>query len=262
MAANDQERRGSPEGPEETEKRVERSPAGPGTGQQGGREDFSTPEANAEPGAEYGESAMQCESTQLMFAVQAGDHDAFEELSRSLRGRAFHIARSLVGSREDAIELCQETFMKVFSARATYNPSQPFLPWFHRILRNTCFSFLRKNRRVKKQSLSALGADGEELDWEIVDPSPGPEAGIEAEEEKRVFQTALEQLSARDREILALRHFKELSYREIAQSIGIPEGTVMSRLFHARRRLKKALGPLLRDHMPDVAEHENDKGAR
>ncbi|MCP3917257.1 MAG: RNA polymerase sigma factor [bacterium] len=209
---------------------------------------------------------MHCETTQLMSAVQAGDPEAFEELARTLRGRAFQVARSLVGSREDALEMCQETFLKVFSARATYNPSQPFLPWFHRILRNTCFSFLRKNRRVKRQSLTAVGADGEELDWEIVDPSPGPSAGIEAEEERRLFQSALEQLSARDREILALRHFKELSYREIAVSLGIPEGTVMSRLFHARRRLKKALGPMLRDQAAPSGDGASNgtktKGAR
>ena len=128
-------------GDSEPIERPEDGPEAPEAAAEARTQAISDAASNADQGGEYGESAMQCESTQLMFAVQAGDHDAFEELSRSLRGRAFHIARSLVGSREDAIELCQETFMKVFSARATYNPSQPFLPWFHRILRNTCFSF-------------------------------------------------------------------------------------------------------------------------
>ncbi len=201
-------------------------------------------------GAEYHGDAMQCETTRLMTAVQAGDHAAFDDLARSLRGRAFQVARALVGSRDDAMELCQETFLKVFRSRESYDPSQPFLPWFHRILRNTCFSFLRKHRRIHKRSLTSIGADGEEIDFEIVDPGPDPSAGVEQEERRMLFQQAMGQLSARDREIIALRHFQELSYKEIAQTLGIPEGTVMSRLFHARRRLRETLAPLLDD---DVA---------
>ena len=180
-----------------------------------------------------------------MTAVQAGDLEAFNDLAISLRGRSFAVARCLVGSPDDALELCQETFLKVFRARLSYDPSQPFLPWYHRILRNTCFSFLRKHRRLRKLSLSAVGRDGEEIDFEIVDPGPGPSAGVEADERKALFQRALAQLSARDREILALRHFKEMAYKEIAATLSIPEGTVMSRLFHARRRLREVLGPML-----------------
>ena len=135
--------------------------------------------------------------------------------------------------------------MKVFRARETFRADQPFLPWFHRILRNTCFSFLRKHKRLKKHSIHADERDGEDTDWEIVDPSPGPTEGLERDERSRVFQEALSNVSARDREILVLRHFKELTYKEIAEALGIPEGTVMSRLYHARRRLRDALGSSL-----------------
>jgi RNA polymerase sigma-70 factor (ECF subfamily) len=207
---------------------------------------------NAAGDDEYG-CAMQSEATRLMTAVQAGDAAAFESLSERLRGRAFQVAKALVGSREDALDLCQEAFIKVFRARETYNPTQPFLPWFHRILRNTCFSFLRKRGRLEQRSLTVQGAHGEELDWDIVDPAPGPTAGLEADERAQLFQAALATLGARDREILALRHFKELSYKEIAVTLEIPEGTVMSRLFHARRRLRESLGPLLGEAASDVA---------
>ena len=216
---------------------------------------------NAAGPEEYGSAAMHSESTRLMTAVQAGDQDAFDQLARSLRGRAFQVARSLVGSHEDARELCQETFLKVFRARDTYRPGQPFLPWFHRILRNTCFSFLRQHRRIKKQSLASVDADGDLLDWEIEDPSPGPASRVEAEERRRLFQLAMGKLSARDREIIALRHFKELSYKQIAESLGIPEGTVMSRLFHARRRLRESLGPLLGEANAET-RHEDDSHSR
>lgn len=200
---------------------------------------------NTPAAEEYAPEDMQCEATRLMTAAQAGDIDSFDRLARSMRGRAFHFARALVGSREDALDLCQEAFMKAYRARDAYNPSQPFLPWFHRILRNTCFSFLRKHRRLKRTSLTHQGKDGDDVDFEIVDPSPGPSAGVEQEERTQLFQKALAQLSARDREILTLRHFQELSYKEIANTLEIPQGTVMSRLYHARRRLRETLAPLL-----------------
>jgi len=224
----------------------------------------SQAEQNRDPvkessGAEYQGDDMQTEATRLMTAVQAGDHAAFDDLARTLRGRAFQVARSLVGSRDDAMELCQETFMKVFRSRDSFDPSMPFLPWFHRILRNTCFSFLRKHRRVHKRSLTTIGADGEEIDFEIVDPGPDPSAGVEQDERRVLFQQAMGQLSARDREIIALRHFQELSYKEIAGALGIPEGTVMSRLFHARRRLRETLAPML-DEEPVSGTPSSDGG--
>lgn len=192
--------------------------------------------------SEYAEDAMQCEPTQLMGAVKRGEAGAFDSLVVNLRGRAFQIARSLVGSRDDAMELSQETFLKVFKARSTYREGDPFLPWFHRILRNTCFSFLRKRNRLKRRSISET-APGQEDDgdWELVDESPGPTEVLEQDERAKAFWSAFRTLSARDREILSLRHFKDLSYRELAESLGIPTGTVMSRLFHARRRLREKL---------------------
>ena len=191
---------------------------------------------------------MESEATQLMTAAQAGDVQAFETLAQRVRGRAFQLAHSLVGSREDAMDLCQEALMKAFRARDSYDPSQPFAPWFHRILRNTCFSFLRKNRRLKRRSLVTRGEDGEEIEFEIVDPEPGPDAGVLAEERERLFRSAMETLSSRDREILVLRHFEDLAYKQIAARLGIPEGTVMSRLYHARRRLRETLAPLLEEN--------------
>jgi RNA polymerase sigma-70 factor (ECF subfamily) len=187
---------------------------------------------------------MELESTRLMTATKRGDDDAFNQLVTQLRGRAFAIARSFVGSHEDALELTQEAFLKTYRARATYRDDEPFLPWFHRILRNTCFSFLRKNKRIRRTSLSG-DADQDEGDWEIDAEAPPPSAGAEHDELVQALRRGFERLGARDREILALRHFEELSYKEIAAALGIPEGTVMSRLFHARRRLRDELAPRL-----------------
>jgi RNA polymerase sigma-70 factor (ECF subfamily) len=193
---------------------------------------------------------MHCEATQLMTAAKQGDREAFDQLVHRVRGQAFHVARSLVGSRDDALELSQEAFLKTYRARATYREGDPFLPWFHRILRNTCYSFLRKNGRIKKRTTTpGFGDDNAEgVEWELVDEdAPLPSDGIERDERAAMFWSAFRGLSTRDREILGLRHFEELSYQEIATTLDIPIGTVMSRLFHARRRLRDGVAPLLDD---------------
>jgi len=197
-------------------------------------------------GPAYKGNTREAEITALMGRVKGGDDGAFDELVRRLRDRAYHVARSLVGSREDAMELTQEAFLKVYKARETYRDGEPFLPWFQRILRNTCYSFLRRAGRLKKRSLSqGIGTDEDESDWELADDAPGPDAGLEADERAQAFWRAFKQLSGRDREILGLRHFDELAYKEIAAALDIPEGTVMSRLFHARRRLREHLAGML-----------------
>jgi RNA polymerase sigma-70 factor (ECF subfamily) len=195
---------------------------------------------------------MELLSTRLMSAAKQGDRAAYDELVTALRARAFALASALVGSREDALELTQDAFLKAYQARAQYRESEPFLPWFHRILRNTCFSFLRKHRRLRPSSLSAPDAD-EEPDWELDAGAPDPAQGIEEDEAAQALRTAFARLGARDREILALRHFEELSYKEIATRLSIPEGTVMSRLFHARARLKEELAPHLAGALQDFA---------
>lgn len=208
---------------------------------------MSTPErdpgrlnAGAEP--EYAADSMEAQATRLMHRTKAGDAAAFDALVELLRARAWRVAHGLVGSREDALDLSQEAFLKVYRARASFRDDEPFLPWFHRILRNACFSHLRQRGRL--QPLSGRGGERaeEEGEWQIEDDEPAPVERAAESELARDFRRAFGTLSARDREILALRHFQHASYREIALCLAIPEGTVMSRLFHARRRLRDALG--------------------
>ncbi|MCB9915341.1 MAG: RNA polymerase sigma factor [Planctomycetes bacterium] len=198
---------------------------------------------------------MSAEINSLMLRAKRGDQGAFTELVARLRARAFRVAHSLVGSREDAMDLAQETFLKVFRARDTFRDGEPFLPWFHRILRNTCFSHLRQKGRLKQVSVSAMSAEDDDADYELIDEgAPQPGDRLVAEERAAAFHEGLRQLSAKDREILVLRHEEDLSYREIADALGIPQGTVMSRLFHARRRLRERL-------RASLGEPELDEGA-
>jgi RNA polymerase sigma-70 factor (ECF subfamily) len=185
-----------------------------------------------------------------MRAAQAGDRAAFGKLALLLepRGRAF--ARALVGSDEDAMDLTQECLLRMWKARAEWVEERGVLPWFHGILRNLCISLLRSRERVRaKQALRPDQLDEDDVDWEYVDDELQPPAHLAADEGARAFWRALGRLSTRDREILALRHFEELSYARLAERLRIPEGTVMSRLFHARRRLRAALPPELAEEL-------------
>ena len=208
-----------------------------------GRGDESEAGVNERPPDAYGPTAMHGEATRLMLAAKDGDRTAFDTLVETVRGRAFQLARALVGSNDDAMELCQDAFLKVYRARETFREGQAFEPWFHRIVKNTCYSFLRDKKRVKPISDLASPGDEEDFDYQIVDDDAGPGDASESGERAAFFWKAFRALSARDREILALRHFQERSYAEIARALGIPQGTVMSRLFHARRRLREALDP-------------------
>ncbi len=201
---------------------------------------------------------IETETTELMGRVKAGDRAAFDKLTASVRDRAFRTAQGLVGKREDALDLAQDALLKVYRSRKSYRDGEPFLPWFHRILRNTCFSFLRKHKRVQQHSLDApFDADGERF-RELEDENATPvDRALELEDQTRTFRAVFDRLSDGDREILTLRHFEELAYRQIAEILEVPEGTVMSRLFHARRRLRDAIGPSLGRIAPDLERDLN-----
>lgn len=190
---------------------------------------------------------IELEVGSLMRAAKQGDSRSFDQLVRRLRGLSFQIAYSLVASREDALDLSQEAFLKVYKARASYRENDPFLPWFQRILRNTCISFLRKRGGKRAVSLDA-SPDPDEGGFDLPADLPPIETGLEQAELRDVVVAALARLSPNDREILSLRHFEELSYKEIAHLLELKEGTVMSRLFHARRRLRDQLAGHLEDH--------------
>lgn len=174
----------------------------------------------------------------LVRRAQAGDADAFGQLVERYMRRAYYSALSLVGSREDALDLSQEAFARAYRARRTIDPDRPFYAWLYQILRRLCFNFLR-DRRSRAATLEAAGS------W-LADEAgrraaPGPEESYARREAQRRVAAAIEQLPAREREVLALREFEGLSYRDIAELVGIPIGTVMSRLYAARQHLAAAL---------------------
>ena len=175
----------------------------------------------------------------LQLRARAGDRDAFGELiSRHMR-RAYCAALGLVGSHDDALDLSQEAFARAFRNRKSFDPERSFYGWVYQILRRLCFNFLRdsKNRRrrleershwlVEEVGVSVMGGD--------------PERHVELNDMRDSLEAAIKQLSEREREVIVLKEFEGLRYREIADLLDVPVGTVMSRLYAARRSLASVL---------------------
>ena len=176
---------------------------------------------------------------ELVLRAQAGESAAFGELVQRYMRRAYFAALGLVGSPEDARDLSQEAFVRAFRARQRINPDLPFYAWLYQILRRLCFNFVR-DRRVRRNRLD------EAWDWLTEEASQrssvdNPERAVQRAEARRRVQAAIERLNDRDREVLVLKEFEGLRYREIAALLEIPIGTVMSRLYTARRRLADVL---------------------
>ena len=165
--------------------------------------------------------------------------ERFTRLVEEHKFRAYRIALALVKNHEDAMDLCQEAFLKSFRAWNRYDPGRPFFPWFYRILRNACLSFLERRKKRSARSLSPGKEDQGDLDIPDRDTDPG--VLVERDETKRKVWEAFNRLGFNDREIIMLRHFQGLSYEEMAELLDIPMGTVMSRLYHARQRMKGML---------------------
>ncbi len=178
----------------------------------------------------------------LVARAREGDPEAFGLLVERYMRRAYAHALAIVGSRDDALDLSQQAFARAFRARRRLDVERPFYAWVAQILRRLCFNFLRDRQTHAR----ALERAREWIAAEMADRDAAgdPAAALERAQAKRRLARAIEALPAREREVLVLREFEGLSYRELADLIGIPVGTVMSRLYSARHRLAASLEDL------------------
>ena len=169
---------------------------------------------------------------------QSGATEAFEFIVKRSMTQAYSISLGLVGNRDDAMELSQEAFFRAYSNINQLNPKRKFFPWFYQILRNLCFSHLRKRirrQRHDQQRLNDCAPETETGQWF------DPQAVAQRNELKDRVWEAISRLDEKHREVIVLRHFQNMAYEQIAQTLLCNRGTVMSRLYHARRKLKEIL---------------------
>ncbi len=177
---------------------------------------------------------MELTDQELIARCQRGDRGAFEPLFKRHRDRAYGFALGLVGSPEDALDLTQEAFVRAYRALKRFQPGAAFEPWFFRILRNLCLNALRRRKTWQTVPWDTVG------DFQVAE-SESPSAGIERKEIQEAVWIALSELSEEHREIITLKDFQDRSYKEIAEILDCPVGTVMSRLYYARQALKVKL---------------------
>ena len=151
--------------------------------------------------------------------------------------KAYYIALGLVGDSDEAYDLSQEAFIRIYNARKRYDRKRPFFSWFYAILSN-----LAKNHIKKKSVRAEYARQIKDEHNPAQDFSSSPDVIVEADETKKEVWAAIEKLSYDHREIIILRHFQDLPYDEIAKLLDIPTGSVMSRLYYARKKLREVLG--------------------
>jgi RNA polymerase sigma-70 factor, ECF subfamily len=175
--------------------------------------------------------------SELIKRSQEGDKHAFGIIVNRYKKRAYFSALGFVHQHERAMDLSQEAFVKTWQAIKKIDASRNFFTWYYTILKNTCLNEIRKISTSAKPYSQIASNTLEEIEDRGMDSS----GAIEKDELKQTVWQAINQLKESEKEILMLREFQDFSYSEIAEILNCPQGTVMSRLYSARKALKDKL---------------------
>jgi RNA polymerase sigma-70 factor (ECF subfamily) len=183
--------------------------------------------------------------SEIIARARDGDHEAFRLLVQRYQGRAYRLALRIMGDEDLAQDVVQEAFLKAYGSLGRFEGRSKFYTWLYRLVFNLCIDSKRRDRSAGH------------VEWSEEQPlEPAPEAGaagygdpriatpsgaLERKELRELMAQAIEALPEDARRTLVLREVDGLSYAEIARSLGVPKGTVMSRLHYARRRVRAAL---------------------
>jgi RNA polymerase sigma-70 factor (ECF subfamily) len=194
--------------------------------------------------------AMTRSDVQLMLDVKAGDERSFELLLQRYRTPLVNFLYRMVRSREQAEDLAQEVFIRVYRAREEYVPSAKFTTWLFRIATNLALNSLRDHRYQKlEMSIDApltSSEEGDERPFEVADKHPTVEQELVEEERKKMIRHAIEKLPEKQRAAVLLHKYQELDYAEIAKILSCSESALKSLLFRAYEMLRVELAPLVR----------------
>jgi len=182
----------------------------------------------------YRTAVMTHEEQLLVENVQRGETGAFQELVEKYKHKVYYMALDMTGNHHDAEDLSQEVFIKVFTSIKDFRGDSKLSSWLYRIAMNTCID------KTRRKHLKLV-----ELDEAHEKPVGGetPEQALEARATQERIQQALQALPPRQRSIFVMRHYNDLMLKEIAEALGISEGTVKAQLFRAVQKLQKELGP-------------------
>ena len=199
---------------------------------------------------------------ELVRRAAGGDADAFGQLVLAYQKQVYALALRMTGSPDDALDLSQEAFLRAWRGLASYRFDASFSTWLYRLASNVCIDFLRRQKRERTVPLQVISEEEGERELSLPDPSPGPEERVLTAMEQVQVQEAMSQLEPEYRAALTLRVIHGRSYAEIAQILGIREGTVKSRIARAREKMRAALQKNGNKPAPQPSKQAEKGGSR
>ncbi|MEM1418817.1 MAG: sigma-70 family RNA polymerase sigma factor [Myxococcota bacterium] len=194
---------------------------------------------------------------ELVRAVQAGDQAAFRELFERYHRRAYAVAFGVVRNKQDALDVVQEAFVKVHRHIQGFQGTSSFYTWLYRIVMNLSIDHVRRRKGTSLDYDDGIGRGDDEVAGDgallptVADANP--RKTVLRRELAEAMQKALDTLPEHHRAVILLRELEGLSYEEMARVLEVPKGTIMSRLFHARRKMQAELEPYLQGDL-DIRE--------
>jgi len=170
-----------------------------------------------------------------------GEEAAFQEILERYRGPIYNLCYRMARNPEDARDLAQEVFIKVFSLLDRFDEEYAFSSWLFRIATNHCIDHLRRNRLRFLSLDGTTGQDGEEYEFQVPSEGPEPDRVLERKEALERLEEVIAELPPHYKAITLLRHDQQLSYEEIAEVLQLPLGTVKARIHRARNLVQQML---------------------
>lgn len=185
----------------------------------------------------------------LVKLSQRGNSVAFEELIARHRDKIYARAYSMMRNEEEALDLSQEAWVKGWQRLKQFEGESSFVTWMTRIVINLCLDQIRKHKRQRAESIELMEEESGGVERQMPVITSNPTEGLERSELRKRIDEALSRLSEAHRTVLVLHEFEELEYKEIAKRMSCSIGTVMSRLFYARRRMASLMANYKREEL-------------
>lgn len=180
----------------------------------------------------------------IVCELKEGNYSVFMEIIELFKNRVFGMAYKFTNSYDEAQDLSQEIFLKIYKEIGGFRFESKLSTWIYRISINTCLDWKRKNNKVKILSTSILNDDDEIVEIDIKDDNPIPEEAYIRSENQREVHELVYGLPDKYKTVIIMYHFNNMSYQDISTALDVPERTVETRLYRARRLLKEELTKL------------------
>ncbi len=193
-------------------------------------------------------STAPLDEADLVRAAQRGDQSAFESLVRVYDQGVLKLAGNLLRNEQDAFDIYQETFLRVYRNLHSFRFDCSFRTWLYRIVTNLCLDYLRRKKVRKEEPATRTTAEGEMDRLSVVpaeNPAGDPQRSLLSDQLRRRVESVLEQLTPRERLVFEMRHFQGMRLRAIGEAVGTSEEAAKNCLFRATQKMRVALGDFL-----------------